>query len=707
MAHASTVVTEPTLSPGRPRRRWLRWVTRVAMVLGGLALGLVIAEVVFYYRDDGAFPHLNIYVADPDLGVRLEPGATEQVSFGGNPVTSVRINGEGYRGGAWPPARPDDVLVVGDSQVFGLGVEENQAFAAVVAGQLHRTVLNGGVPTYGPGEYRAVIAEQLARRHPSTVVLTLNLVNDLFEAERANKDRHAVWDGWAVRKETAPAEVTSFPGRDLLFRRSHLVFAFRKWLNSDDKIDERGLASEGTWRDAVATGERVARERTAIEAARHLFLAEITKLRQGLGEAEAEIDESILELLADEEGADRFTIETARANPGDIVSDDEFAEGGRSIEVTARQIAAAASVRARLRTKLERWAKAHPNQQGTQALAQLGTRDHALARLGELDRKRVEAALEPPLGAYLRDVQQLVESAGARLVVVILPLDVQVSADEWAKYGAPPIDMTPSKTIARELVALCKRIGVSALDATPVLASAEPGAFLDKDIHMTPKGHAAIAAAVADLLAKPAPVPIVVSERSPVPLPAIWAHSPEVVVTGSSAAGCETKQVREWLRVRCGKIGQVWPVGVEVERDDGGEALTLVMPREVSLVIPVVKGRELVATIAWPDHTRVLRVGWPDGADRPTQAFDPPVETPPIEVDRSTVMTFQSPVERAICNCWQHEVGGTRYTAREEVFTCPGAYGAADARCVETYGDGGGRCAELLACIRRDPASLP
>jgi lysophospholipase L1-like esterase len=35
------------------------------------------------------------------------------------------------------------------------------------------------------------------------------------------------------------------------------------------------------------------------------------------------------------------------------------------------------------------------------------------------------------------------------------------------------------------------------------LRDAEPGAFLDADIHMTPKGHAALAAALADALASP------------------------------------------------------------------------------------------------------------------------------------------------------------------------------------------------------------
>src|SRR5262249_31403438 len=147
--------------------------------------------------------------------------------------------------------------------------------------------------------------------------------------------------------------------------------------------------------------------------------------------------------------------------------------------------------------------------------------------------QNLATALEPPLAAYLRDVQQLVEQGGARLVVLILPLDVQVSAAEWKKYGASDkaIDMAPSLELIRELVALCRARGVSVLDATPVLAAAEPGAFLDKDIHMTPRGHAAVAAALATALGEPPPARVTASQRSPVPLPEVWRRSPEVIVT--------------------------------------------------------------------------------------------------------------------------------------------------------------------------------
>ena len=39
-----------------------------------------------------------------------------------------------------------------------------------------------------------------------------------------------------------------------------------------------------------------------------------------------------------------------------------------------------------------------------------------------------------PLARVLRDTRTACDAAGARLVVVALPLDVMVSAEEWKKY---------------------------------------------------------------------------------------------------------------------------------------------------------------------------------------------------------------------------------------------------------------------------------
>lgn len=80
------VVTAPRGSGSKLRK--------VAAGIAGVAIGLAIAEGAFYLRDDGAFPHLNVYQADEGLGLRLRPGATQRVKFGGAVAAHAEARGD-------------------------------------------------------------------------------------------------------------------------------------------------------------------------------------------------------------------------------------------------------------------------------------------------------------------------------------------------------------------------------------------------------------------------------------------------------------------------------------------------------------------------------------------------------------------------------------------------------------------------------------
>lgn len=724
--------------PKAPRKssRVLRWAVRFGTVFAGLAVGLVVAELVFRSRDDGAFPHVNFYVADSALGVRLEPNAEERIAFGGNPVTSLRTNNKGYRGATWPAPGKDEILVVGDSQVFGLGVEETETFSAQLSKATGRTVINAGVPTYGPAEYKAVIAELIDQRKPTTVVLTLNMVNDLFEEHRPNAERHVVWDGWAVRKENAPAETSDFPFRSWLYRKSHLVFALRKWMHEGDPVGDAGLGSEGSWQDLVVAGEGVAKSRVvrteqmkAQAVARREALAKLTaadkELEQAMSDARYR-DESIggyTDKSYEESRKRSHEFNAAKANVGDIV-DDDFGEDARSIIVTAEHIRKGVQMRARLRAKLAEVMKASGKQADTAIAAKLGEREQAWKALTAPEAAELQKLLDPPLATYVRDVQALVTSRGARLVVVVLPIDVQVSETEWAKYDLPVTDMKPTLAYTHELVAATEAMGVSALDALPALAAAEPGAFLKGDIHMTAKGHAALAVALAKTIQNPPPA--IATEaivRSPVPLPPEWYEAKEIIVTGSTSAGCETKRVREWVRIMCGRTTKGDdPLRVSVTVDATRETLALAMPHQTSVVTPVQEGRDVVVDFVWTSHTRRLNFSWLPGAPKPTIAFEEPVKTGGrkqavnpdevysyndyVELSEGKVK-FVSPVEETICDCWNQTFGGLRIKGKKgkpDKFLCSGAYGSPDPTCTAIYAKD---CTRMLECIRRDPASPP
>ena len=163
-----TATPPVTVTPPAKRRGAGRWLVAALSILLGLCVGLAIAEVTFSMRDEGAFPHLNVYVADEELGVALEPRSITRLRVATNPVTEIHIGPGGFRGSALAPPSDDEILVVGDSQVFGLGVNDDETLSAVLATLLDRPVINGGVPTYGPLEYTAVVRRVLENREVPT-----------------------------------------------------------------------------------------------------------------------------------------------------------------------------------------------------------------------------------------------------------------------------------------------------------------------------------------------------------------------------------------------------------------------------------------------------------------------------------------------------------------------------------------------------------
>lgn len=605
----------------------MRALKAVAKVLLGLALGIGIAELVFNFRDDGAFPHLNLYVPDDALGVKLQPNAEMKLRVADtNPVTTVRTNSIGFRGNEWPAPTPGEVLVVGDSQVFGLGVEEDQTFSAKLAELIKAPVLNAGVPTYGPREYTAVVENVVRTRKPATVIYVMNLSNDLFEVDRPNKDRHVVWDGWAVRTETAPKDVINFPFRHTLMNRSHLVFAMRKLLHTPaDAAANPGLATEGTWKDVVSASSGVKEPPPPDEATRKM-LATRTALAKELDEVDSRIGDVISEQVDEDEAFARGLepIAPKGGDPRDIVQV-RYAEGARRVELTAYELFMASVGLDRNQATLEKLAAKH---RIGDLVTLLQKRKALREKAGLLHAENV--GLEPrPIDPVLQQTKAACDAVGAKLVVVALPLDVMVDAREWKKYGAEPIDMTVTHVLMDDLVARSERLGAQGINPTAALAAAEPGVFLDGDLHLTPKGHLTLATYIANELSRP-PAPKSALDlppgRSWPPTEDEWRRVDECTVKGSSALNCETKQIREWVRVVCR------PLLDDPEADRGQELREIVVTRGghgdaqafqregATLIIPVLEGDDARVRFGWETQQRELTLAWPKGG-KPAYAF--------------------------------------------------------------------------------------
>jgi hypothetical protein len=91
-------------------------------------------------------------------------------------------------------------------------------------------------------------------------------------------------------------------------------------------------------------------------------------------------------------------------------------------------------------------------------------------------------------------------------------------------------------------------------------------------------------------------------------------------VKGSSALNCETKMVREWLRVSCRGKNDTGgkPTAVTLTRGGGkGDTFTFASKDVASLVCPFVDGVHFEAEFKWTDKKKKLVVKWPHGAPKP------------------------------------------------------------------------------------------
>lgn len=197
--------------PGLARARevlghlWSGW----RLVLLALVLTLTLGEV--YLRLPVVLPRLE-FEPDRELDARLAPGQRgflwlANMSMRTPPIT---VNREGHRGAEDDWTRPV-ILVVGDSEWFGAGVEDEEVWPRVLERRLNSPprgqpvhVVNASQPGYGP-YHQAVVIDRLLARHPVDIMIVrVSIAQWNFqpvpEAERdarmAAADRRATLRHW-------------------------------------------------------------------------------------------------------------------------------------------------------------------------------------------------------------------------------------------------------------------------------------------------------------------------------------------------------------------------------------------------------------------------------------------------------------------------------------------------------------------------------
>jgi hypothetical protein len=535
-----------------------------------------------------------------------------------------------------------------------------------------------------------------------------------------------------AQRDGADRDDGSFRGGAGCTRGRTLVFGARKWLHArgaatapdgaelDDPLDI-GTPSEGGWQDIVLASKQ----------AHENLESEHRKAASQLASSQIQLASVDKALVANRQNLDRLVAQgsggfggmreaIARGQPGDIVRDNR-SEASRSIVLTAEMIREAAKGREQILADI----LAEEKRKGEGRASALLTAEKTLAASREQLRQQITTGVTlsgrpaSQFREYLREFKAMCDQHGAELVVVALPIDVQVDRGEWAKYGVVDgPDMSDSLVLLGDLVGDARDLGIRALDATTALRGAQPGAFLDHDIHMTATGHAALAAALAEELKAPVPTPL----RLPDPgLPAgtsfppadgKWLGIEGLRFAGGYELGCYSQLRDGWLRVQCRRQkAKDAMLGVEVLA--GGTPATMAMNAgdALSLVTPLTLGQPLTARFHWQSGAHDLEISWvanKAGEQRPEGRFiaRPGVAAPAV--------TTPSAAVEGLCKC-QQDRGSDRvciYANDEPVGMSP-----CRPACTDLWGDPRLAetcaavfpldCTSRMACAQNDPLFAP
>ncbi len=203
----------------------------------GTIVALVLVELAFrafwtlppWFAE---FQQAGMYAAAADGAPALRPGYRGTLRVGDAYATDVRINALGMRGPEIGARRPGEerVLMVGDSLVFGYGVEDEHALPARVEAELAArgvvaTVGNGGVPGYGSRHYVEHLRRLDERFGADLLVCCGFLGNDAVDDTVPNR---TVYAGLMLQEPMASLVFTSWRAR--LALRSRAALWVEAWI---------------------------------------------------------------------------------------------------------------------------------------------------------------------------------------------------------------------------------------------------------------------------------------------------------------------------------------------------------------------------------------------------------------------------------------------------------------------------------------------
>ena len=189
---------------------------------------------------------------DPYIGFLYPPNTSDEISHGDFHF-SYTTDEKGFRNsGAWPKSA--DIVAVGDSMVFGYGVENDQGWLALLSAKYpDKRIVNLGLIGASPQQYSRVYETFGDPLKPKLLLYCLFPGNDIDDARRFDDWLKAGspgnYDVWRFFEGQTPESTT---GLRYLLGKSYLVAFLRETLNNISVSEElRGKTFE------LADGNRV------------------------------------------------------------------------------------------------------------------------------------------------------------------------------------------------------------------------------------------------------------------------------------------------------------------------------------------------------------------------------------------------------------------------------------------------------------------
>ena len=222
-------------SAKRKSGRVRRWVRRSIFGFVAVVVAVIGAEVYLRYTTvlGPVVQQRGLVLQDADGWLRPAPGFEGEITVAGR-TTHVELNSLGMRGPEIPPPRDGElrVLAVGDSLVFGFGVEMDESFTylleSALAERSGRPVLTriAAAPGLGTFDLSGVIASVRDSFRPDVVLVGVTLANDLSDNFVPTR---ILIDGLVLHGPIARAAHDSF--RIRLALKSRVCFVVEKFLS--------------------------------------------------------------------------------------------------------------------------------------------------------------------------------------------------------------------------------------------------------------------------------------------------------------------------------------------------------------------------------------------------------------------------------------------------------------------------------------------